>query len=153
MFKPAKPPENIGTVPVVPHASAQLVREQDPTGAIVVQKFRIDFERAQLSGNYARLDLLSTRSGKAEQSDKAGEAKYRISKALDDLGNGTKDTSASQSCIWNVIGLGLALEEWTLQYRNSGKRMNLDKVSGIFMSPSNGLQSAMALWTPDGWPR
>jgi hypothetical protein len=56
MSKPAKPPENIGTVPVdsglssngkayggavtdgkfVPHASAQPVREQDPAGAIVV---------------------------------------------------------------------------------------------------------------------
>jgi hypothetical protein len=60
MSKPAKPPENIGTVPVnsglssngkayggtvtggkfTPHASAALVREQDPAGAIVVHAVR-----------------------------------------------------------------------------------------------------------------
>ncbi len=143
--------------------AAALVREQDPAGAIVVhavrrsayvherlhslsgphklpdelydaaEKFRIDFERAQLAGNYARLDLFSTRSGKAEQSDKVGEAKYRVSKALADLGDGTKDTSASQSCIWSVVGLGMTLEEWTQHYRNSGKGMNTDKASGIFL--------------------
>jgi hypothetical protein len=127
----------------VPNTTAAFVREQGPDGGIVshavrrsayvherlhslsgpqkladelydaAEKFRIDFERAQLAGNYARLDLFSTRSGKTEQSDKVGEAKYRISKALADLGDGTNDTSASQSCIWSVVGLGMTLEEWT----------------------------------------
>jgi hypothetical protein len=117
MSKPAKPAENIGTLPLnsglssngkayggtleagkfLPHANAHLVREQDPADAIVIhvvrrsayvherlhslsgpqklpdelydaaEKFRMDFERAQLSGNYARLDLFSTRSGNVDR--------------------------------------------------------------------------------------
>jgi hypothetical protein len=49
-----------------------------------------------------------------------GEAKVRISKALSDLGDGTQDIRASQSCVLSVVGLALKLDEWTQLYRNSG---------------------------------
>src|ERR1700722_9371221 len=52
------------------------------------EKFRIDFERAQLSGNYASLDLFSSRSGKVTMSDSLSTAKMRLAKAFKELGNG-----------------------------------------------------------------
>jgi len=42
-----------------------------------VEKFRVDFERAQLSGNYARLDMFSTRSGKTDMSERLTVPKPR----------------------------------------------------------------------------
>ena len=123
----------------VPHSPGEMVRELDPQGKIVehrvrkssyvherlhslsgpqklpdelydaAEKFRKDFERAQLSGSYARLDLFKTRSGKVEISDKLAETKVRVSNALKALGNGRDEPSLSQSCIWNVVGLGDSL--------------------------------------------
>jgi Domain of unknown function (DUF6456) len=162
MEKLKKPPEKLATVRINngQHA-ADLVRECDPSGAIVehrvrrssyvherlhtlsgpqklpdelydaAEKFRMDFERAQLSGNYARLDMFSTRSGKVEMSDKLAQAKGRISKAFQALGNGSEVPSLSQSCIWSVVGLGETLEDWTQTVRNSGKGMNTDRASGV----------------------
>jgi hypothetical protein len=84
----------------VPNATGELVRECGPDGAIVehrvrksayiherlhsakkldhelydaAEKFRMDFEKAQLSGNYARLDLHKTRAGKQDMSDRVTE--------------------------------------------------------------------------------
>lgn len=51
------------------------------------EKFRTDFERAQLSGNYGRLDMFKTRSGKQEMSDAVAAAKIRVNKASKGLGN------------------------------------------------------------------
>jgi hypothetical protein len=56
----------------------------------------------------------------------------RIKKVLKELGNGREDESFSQSCIWNVVGLGITLEEWTNLVRAAGKGMNADKASRIF---------------------
>jgi hypothetical protein len=135
-----------------------LGRECDPSGAIVehrvrrsnyvherlhgakkladelydaAEKFRIDFERAQLAGNYARLDLHKTRAGKGEMSDKVALAKLRVSKVLDDLGSGRDGQSFSQSCVWNVVGLGMTMEDWTQLIRQGGGNMNADKASGV----------------------
>jgi hypothetical protein len=146
----------------VPNASGQLRREVDPTGKIVehrvrrssyvherlhnlsgpqkladelydaAEKFRHDFERAQLCGNYARMDLFKARSGRQEMSDNVAMAKVRIDKALDALGNGRDGASFSQSCVWNVVGLGSTLEGWTALIRAGGGGMNTDKASGIF---------------------
>jgi Domain of unknown function (DUF6456) len=110
----------------VAHSVGELRREVDPTGKIVehrvrrsayvherlhnltgpqkladelydaAEKFRMDFERAQLSGNYARLDLFKARSGRQEMSDNVAMAKVRIDKALDALGNG-RDAKASHN--------------------------------------------------------
>ena len=173
MDNPKKPAEHIGSVPLnsgigsggkayggsmqngkfAPHASAALIREVDPNGAIVVhpvrkssyvhermhstgklanefytaaEKFRIDFEYAQLSGSYARTDLFRTRAGKGEITDKVAAAKYSISKALDDLGELKDGPSLSQSCIWNVVGLGLTLDDWTGVVRKTGAQMNAE---------------------------
>jgi hypothetical protein len=87
----------------VPHSPGELRREVDPTGKIVehrvrkssyvhermhaagklvgelygaAEKFSTDFERAQLSGTYARTDLFRTRAGKGEITDKVAAAKY-----------------------------------------------------------------------------
>ncbi|MEO7143347.1 MAG: DUF6456 domain-containing protein [Bryobacteraceae bacterium] len=176
-----KKPEHLGSVPInagtakgkefggtmvrgkfVPNATADMVREVDPTGAIVshpvrrsgyvherlhsmsgpqkladelydaAEKFRMDFERAGMAGNYARMDLFKTRSGQTEMTDKVAVAKVRIAKALKELGNGKDEPSLSQSVVWNVVGLGITLEEWTNLVRASGKGMNADKASGIF---------------------
>lgn len=146
----------------VPHAVGQLRREVDPTGKIVehrvrrssyvherlhnltgpqkladelydaAEKFRHDFERAQLSGNYARMDLFKARSGRQEMSDNVAMAKVRIDKALDALGNGRDGESFSQSLVWNVVGLGSTLEGWTALVRAGGKGMNPDRASGVF---------------------
>jgi Domain of unknown function (DUF6456) len=140
--------------------AADLVRECDPSGAIVehrvrksgyvherlhagkkladelydaAEKFRMDFERAQLAGNYARLDLHKTRAGKGEMSDKVAVAKMRVSKVLDDLGNGRDGASFSQSCVWNVVGLGMTMEDWTLLIRQGGGHMNADRASGVLL--------------------
>jgi hypothetical protein len=142
----------------IPNSSAPLIREVDPNGAIVVhpvrkssyvherlhsmgklahelydaaEKFRMDFERAQLFGNYARLDMFKTRSGRQEMSDNVAMAKMRISKSLEALGSGREEPSFSQSCIWNVVGLGITLEDWTQLIRASGAGMNADKASGV----------------------
>jgi hypothetical protein len=96
------------------------------------EKFRQDFERAQLSGNYARLDLFKARSGRQEMSDNVAMAKVRIDKALDALGNGRDGESYSQSCVWNVVGLGATLDGWTALIRAGGGGMNPDKASGVF---------------------
>jgi hypothetical protein len=80
----------------IANATAELVRECGPGGVIVVhpvrkssyvherlhsagkmadglydaaEKFRMDFERAQLSGNYARTDLFRTRAPRGDMSD------------------------------------------------------------------------------------
>lgn len=145
----------------VPHSPGELRREVDPTGKIVehrvrrsayvherlhsmsgpqkladelydaAEKFRADFERAQLSGSYARLDLFKARSGRQEMSDTVAMAKVRIDKALDALGNGRNGESFSQSCIWNVVGLGATLEGWTALIRAGGGGMNADRASGV----------------------
>jgi hypothetical protein len=144
----------------VPHAVGDLRRDVDPTGKIVehrvrrssyvherlhsltgpqklrdelydAAKFRQDFERAQLSGNYSRLDLFKARSGRQEMSDNVAMAKVRIDKALDALSNGRDGESFSQSCVWNVVGLGATLEGWTALIRTGGAAMNADRASGV----------------------
>jgi Domain of unknown function (DUF6456) len=159
MDKSRKPPEKLATVRVNngQHA-ADLVRECDPSGAIVehrvrrsayvherlhsakklaselydaAENFRKDFETAQLAGNYARLDLHKTRAGQQEMSNKVALAKKRVAKALDDLGNGRDGPSFSQSCVWNVVGLGMTMDDWTQFLKQSGASMNADKASGI----------------------
>jgi hypothetical protein len=159
MKQPQKPPENLGTVRINNgQDAANLVREQDPMGAIVVhpvrksayvherlhstgklanelydaaEKFRMDFERAQLSGNYARLDMFKTRSGRQDMSDNVATAKIRINKALEALGRGKDGPNLLQSCAWNVVGSGLTLEGWTGMVKQSGAGMNADKASGV----------------------
>ena len=141
---------------------AEMVRECDPNGRIVVhpirksvyaherlhsakkladelydaaEKFRLDFERAQLSGNYARMDLFKTRAGRQEISDNVAAAKVRISKALEELAQGRDGApSFSQSCMWNVVGLGMTLDQFTDFIRANGGAMNSDKASGILHS-------------------
>lgn len=147
-----------------PHVTGELRREVDPTGKIVehrvrksvyvherwhnisgphkladelydaAEKFRIDFERGQLAGNYARLDLFKVRSGKQAESDNVSAAKMRVSDALSSIGRGKDGPSMSQSCAWNVVGLGLTLENWTDLIRQGGVRMNADKAAGILHS-------------------
>lgn len=146
----------------VAHSNGELRREVDPTGKIVehrvrkssyvherlnsltgpqkladelydaAEKFRTDFEKAQLSGSYARMDLFKARSGKQDISDNVVMAKIRIDKALDALGKGPGGESLSQSCIWNVVGLGSTLEGWTALIKAGGGGMNTDRASGVF---------------------
>jgi Domain of unknown function (DUF6456) len=143
----------------VPNSTGELVRECGPDGAIVehrvrksayvherlhsakkldhelydaAEKFRLDFERAQLVGNYARLDLHKTRAGKQDMSDSAAAAKGRIANALEALGKGKDRPSLSQSCVWNTVGLGMTMEAWTQLVKQNGASMNADKASGVF---------------------
>jgi hypothetical protein len=97
------------------------------------EKFRICFERARLLGSYATIDMFRTSGGGGgDVSDKVAVARSSIRKVFKKLGNGTNETSFSQSCVWHVVGLGMTLEEWTQTVRNSGKGMNADKGAGIF---------------------
>jgi hypothetical protein len=48
----------------------QAAGKMDPAVYGAAEKFRMDFERAQLSGSYARTDLFRTRAGKGEITDK-----------------------------------------------------------------------------------
>jgi hypothetical protein len=61
-------------------------------------------------------------------------AKIRISKALNELGNGRDGESLSQSCVWNIVGLGLTLEGWTALIRRGGGSMYSDKAAGLLLS-------------------
>jgi len=106
------------------HGAGKLANELYDAG----EKFRMDFERAQLSGNYARLDMFKTRSGRQDMSD---NAKIRINKALEGLGRGKDGPNLLQSYAWNVVGSGLTLDGWTHLVRGSGGGMNSDKASGI----------------------
>lgn len=142
----------------IPHSVGELRREMDPDGKITehrvrkstyvhermhaagklhqelygaAEKFRICFERAALSGSYAKTDLFRTRAGKCEITDKVASAKYSISKALDDLGEMKDGPSLSQSCIWNIVGLGMTLDDWTGVIRKTGAHMNADAASGV----------------------
>ena len=57
----------------------------------------------------------------------------RIDKALDALGNGREAESFSQSCNWNVVGLGATpVKAWTAMIRAVGGGMNPDKAADIF---------------------
>jgi len=98
------------------------------------EKFRLDFERAQLSGNYARMDLFKTRAGRQEISDNVAAAKMRVSRALDELGKRHDGPSFSQSCMWNCVGLGMTLDQFTDFIRQNGGAMNADKAAGILHS-------------------
>lgn len=145
----------------IPRPPVAVVRECDPNGAIVVhpvrkssyvherlhgsgklahelydaaEKFRLDFERAQLSGNYARLDMFKTRSGRQEVSENVAIARIRINKALEALGKGKDGPNTLQSCMWNVVGVGLTLDGWTDVIRVGGGNMNADKASGILLA-------------------
>jgi Domain of unknown function (DUF6456) len=159
MENPKKSAEPLGPVKINNgQNAATLTRECDPNGAIVVhavrkssyvherllaagkldpvlfdaaEKFRSDFERAQLVGNYARMDLFKTRAGKQDMTDKVAAAKGRIAKALEALGPGRDGPSFSQSCIWNAVGLGMTMEDWTQLIRQNGAAMNADKAAGI----------------------
>jgi hypothetical protein len=91
----------------------------------------MDFEKAQLTGNYARLDLYKTRAGKQDMSDRVAAAKGRISNALEVLGKGRDGPSLAQSCVWNVVGLGMTLENWAHLIKQTGARMNADMASGV----------------------
>jgi len=91
----------------------------------------MDFERAQLSGNYARLDMFKTRSGRQDMSDNVATAKIRVNKALEALGRGKDGPNLLQSCAWNVVGSGLTLGGWTGMVKQSGAGMNADKASGV----------------------
>jgi hypothetical protein len=43
-------------------------------------------------------------------SDRVALAKARIRDAFNTLGRGKEGTSQSQSCVWNVVGLGFNLD-------------------------------------------
>jgi hypothetical protein len=146
----------------VPNSVGELRKEVDPEGRIIehrvrrsayvherlhnltgpqkladelydaAEKFRLDFERAQLTGSYARMDLFKARSGKQDISDSVVMAKVRIDKALDALVKGRDTDAYSQSCMWNVVGLGKTLEAWTALIRASGARMDSNRTSSIF---------------------
>src|ERR1035437_2859019 len=45
--------------------------------------------------------------------DRVALAAKRIKEALSAVGGGREGTSLSQSCCWNVLGLGMTLEQWT----------------------------------------
>jgi hypothetical protein len=106
-------------------------RELDPDLFAAAEKFRMDFERARLIGSYARLDLFKTRAGQQEMSDRVAFAEARIRDALNAQGRGKEGQSHSQSCVWNVVGLGLNLDQWTDLTRRDGGSMNPDKAAGI----------------------
>jgi hypothetical protein len=162
MSNPKKPTsEVLGTLRGNNGRTEDLVRELDPEGKIVehrikrstyahdrlyaakqiphelytaAEKFRIDFERAQMVGNYSRLDLFKTRAGQQEISDRVAQAKIRITKAINAVGG-----ERSSSCLWSVVGLGLTLEGWTEIVRRSGNPMNADKSSGVLYSALESL--------------
>ncbi|MFZ0270977.1 MAG: DUF6456 domain-containing protein [Acidobacteriaceae bacterium] len=159
-----KTAEYLGTIRVNNgQLPAEIIRERDPDGATAshavvrrsayvherlrstgklapelfdaAEKFRADFERAQLSGNYGRVDIFKTKSGRQEISDRVALARKRIKEALAAQAVSRPDTlSPSQSCMWNVIGLGMTLEQWTDFVRSAGAAMNADKASGILHS-------------------
>lgn len=141
--------------------AAELRRERDPNGATVVhavrrsqyvherwhsagkldpdlfaaaEKFRMDFERAGLIGSYARLDLFKTGAGKQEMSDRVALAKVRIRDAMNALGRAKDGQNISQSCVWNVVGLGLNLDQWTDLFKREGGAMNADRAGGVLHS-------------------
>jgi hypothetical protein len=64
-------------------------------------------------------------------SDNVAVAKMRINKVLEALGRGKDGPNYLQSCVWNVVGCGLTLDDWTGVVRASGGSMNSDKASGV----------------------
>jgi hypothetical protein len=64
-------------------------------------------------------------------SDRVALAKARIPDAFNALGRGKEGTSQSQLCVWNVVGLGLNLDQWTALCRRDGSAMNADKAAGV----------------------
>jgi hypothetical protein len=158
-----KTAEYLGTVKIKNgQHQAELRRETDPGGATVVhavrkslyvherwhsagkldpdlfaaaEKFRADFERAGLTGSHARLDLFKTRAGQQEMSDRVALAKACIRDALNALGRRKEGQNQSQSCIWNVVGLGLNLDQWTALVRRDSGSMNADKGAEVGNHP------------------
>ncbi len=71
--------------------------------------------------------MFKTRAGRQEVSSGVATAKIRVNKALDAIGGGRDQPTFSQSCVWNVVGAGLTLEDWTRKIRDGGGSMNADK--------------------------
>ena len=116
------------------------------------EKVRQDFERARLLGSYATIDVFRTSGGGGQNvSDKVAIVRSSTRKVLKKLGNGTDETSFSQSCVRHAVGLGMIIDEWTQVVRKSGKGMNADKGASIFhgslerLAPHYGMVDANKL--------
>lgn len=152
-------PEKLTEIPINNGQDrANLMREVDPKGAIVVhavkkssyvhdrlhalgritneqydaaERFRKDFERANLSGRFSTIDLFRSAGGTSgHMSDSVAEARARVNAALDQLGMRKSGKSMSQSCMWFVVGCGDTIESWSLRIRNSGENMSEGKATG-----------------------
>lgn len=155
-------PEKLTEVMLPGQHKANLVREVDPGGAIVVhavkkgayvherlhdlariddemydaaERFRKDFERAGLEGHYSTVDMHRTSAaGTRDMSDSVVEARQRVQNALTGLGERRNGKSLSKSCLWYVVGCGHTFEQWSLRTRNGGENMSELKASGILIS-------------------
>ena len=101
------------------------------------ERFRADFERAQLAGFVAAADLM--RSGgdsNREISDSVVAARQRIRFALGSLGfaPGAGNGSMTGKAAWWVLGVQLTLEEFALRMRTSGSLMDRNKASGLVIA-------------------
>jgi hypothetical protein len=155
---------------------AEIVREIDPNGAIVVhavkkspyvhermhdlgriddemydaaERFRKDFEKANLAGRFATIDLFKSPGPvHPNQSDAVVEAGMRIRFALGALGMRKTGTSLSQSCVWFVVGCGHTLDQYALRIKNGGIAMTGERASGILTGSLERLVLHYGMATP-----
>lgn len=138
---------------------AEMVREADPEGTVVVharrrdatvcdrmlrsgsitrqmheasERFRTDFERGRLIGRYGsvRIGEGGGRGGVSEESFTTVAARQRVNHALRSLGAAEGMT---QRVIWSVVGEQQTLDEFAQRLRWAGLSMDPSKASGLLI--------------------
>lgn len=103
---------------------------------LAAERFRADFERAQLAGHIGAVDLMRNGGGEREISDTVVAARQRVRYALGSLGfsPGTSHGSLQGKAAWWVLGCQETLEKFTDRMRASGGTMDTSKACGLVIA-------------------
>ena len=101
------------------------------------ERFRQDFERAQLTGFVGAADLMRGGGGGPQEiEDSVVGARERVRYALGSLGfaPGTSRGSQVGKAAWWVLGCQETLEQFSNRMRTGGSLMNVSKASGLVIA-------------------
>ena len=118
----------------------------------VGEAFERLFKRAGYGPQYARVDLfrLPGASLDAPGTDRAAEARQRVNRLLQALGASDPypmGWPSMPSLVWNVLGIGQTLEDWTRDRRAAGYQVTTQRASGMLVS---ALELLVARWKEIG---
>jgi hypothetical protein len=108
-------------------ANGTITQEMHDAGGC----FRMLFRRAALDG-MVRASLLRLPGRTADAlSERAVDARRRVSEALDALGG---HDSAAGSCAWHVLGLEMSVREWAMRQGWGGRPVSPPQAQGMLVA-------------------